>query len=249
MTSTPRRIRGIGIALIAMLTLLIPVTTGTAAAAATICNKYCDTRDPALSPDDRQPVTATIYSRGITLHFDDTDAMGWASITNGSPTDEVWLDRSFDGGRTWSSGSKLGDTTIPSGQRGWRTLMYNVDDWSSLGVGALRACGKAGDRDEIACTAWARTTWNAWSRPTAAATALMQSYNTSTGLFDTTGWWNSANALTAIIDNIRVTGMGSYSYAVATTYDRQLGAQGGQSATTTSTTRAGGGSPGSTRTT
>lgn len=42
--------------------------------------------------------------------------MGWASITNGGPTDEVWLDRSFDGGRTWSSGSKLGDTTVPSGQ-------------------------------------------------------------------------------------------------------------------------------------
>jgi hypothetical protein len=32
----------------------------------------------ALSPQDRQPVTATIYSRNIALHFDDTDAMGWA---------------------------------------------------------------------------------------------------------------------------------------------------------------------------
>ncbi|WP_371543431.1 glycoside hydrolase family 76 protein [Streptomyces sp. NBC_00554] len=230
MNSAARRIRRIGTGLIAALALLIPLTTGVATAApkATICNKYCDARDPALSPGDRQPVTATIYSRTLTLHFDDTDAMGWASISNGSPTDEVWLDRSFDGGRTWSSGSKLGDTTIPSGQSGWRTLMYNVDDWGNLGVGALRACGKAGDRPEIACTTWARTTWNAYSRPTAAATALMQSYNNSTGLFDTTGWWNSANALTALIDNIRVTGMPSYKYAIAITYDRQLGAQGGQ---------------------
>ncbi|WP_405994918.1 glycoside hydrolase family 76 protein [Streptomyces sp. NBC_00986] len=229
MTSTARHIRRVGTGLIAALALFMPVSTGVAnaAAQASICNKYCDARDPALSPGDRQPVSATIYSRSIALHFDDTDAMGWASITNGSPGDEVWLDRSFDGGRTWASGSKLGDTTIPAAQGGWRTLMYNVDDWNALGVGALRACGKAGDRAEIACTAWARTTWNAGSRPTAAATALMQSYNLGTGLFDTTGWWNSANALTALIDNIRVTGMGSYKYAIANTYDRNLSAQGG----------------------
>ncbi|MCT9008659.1 glycoside hydrolase family 76 protein [Streptomyces rhizosphaerihabitans] len=199
-----------------------------ASAAASVCNKYCDTRDPALAPQDRTPVSATLFSRSITLHFDDTDAMGWASLDNGSPGDEVWLDRSFDGGRTWSSGSRLGNTSVPTGQRGWRTLMYNVDDWGNLGVGALRACGKAGDRTDIACTAWARTTWNAGERRTAAATAQMMFYDNSTGLFSTTGWWNSANALTALIDNIRVTGMGSYKYAIARTYDRQLGSQGGQ---------------------
>ena len=217
-------------AVMAALILSVSASGGAAVAATartSICNKYCDARDPALSPQDRQPVSATIYSRNIVLHFDDTDAMGWASIANASPTDEVWLDRSFDGGRTWASGSKLGDTTVPSGQTGWRTLMYNVDDWNNLGVGALRACGKAGDRAEIACTPWARTTWNAYSRPTAAATALMQSYDLGTGLFDTTGWWNSANALTAVIDNIRVTGMPSYKYAIADTYNLELSAQGG----------------------
>jgi predicted alpha-1,6-mannanase (GH76 family) len=215
----------IGALLLASVPLLVQTTA--AQAATTICNRYCDTRDPALSPGDRVPVTAAIYSRQLTLHFDDNDAMGWAAITNGSPTDEVWLDRSFDGGRTWSSGSKLGDTTIPSGSTGWRTLMYNVDDWGNLGVGALRACGKAGDRAEIACTPWARTTWNAGNRRTAAATALMMSYDNGTGLFDTTGWWNSANALTAIIDNIRITGMASYQYTVANTYNRQLGSMNG----------------------
>jgi predicted alpha-1,6-mannanase (GH76 family) len=195
--------------------------------AAAICNKYCDGRDPALSPTDRQPVTATLYSRSIALHFDDTDAMSWASIDNGSPGDEVWLDRSFDGGRTWASGSKLGATKIPASARGWRTLMYNVDDWATHGVGAMRACGKASDRPEIACTPWARTTWNAYDRRTAAATALMQFYDYNTGLFSTTGWWNSANALTAIIDNIRITGMPSYRYAIANTYDRNRNAMGG----------------------
>jgi hypothetical protein len=229
MPSSRRAAATVGAAALAVATLLGQVIAGTQAAQAAsgICNRYCDGRDPALSPGDRVPVTATIYSRQITLHIDDADAMGWAAIAGGSPTDEVWLDRSFDGGRTWSSGSKLGDTTIPSGQTGWRTLMYNVDDWANLGVGALRACGKAGNRAEIACTAWARATWNAGSRATAAATALMMSYDNATGLFDTTGWWNSANALTAIIDNIRVTGMASYEYAVANTYNRQLGSMNG----------------------
>ncbi|GAA1164118.1 glycoside hydrolase family 76 protein [Kribbella jejuensis] len=194
----------------------------TMTAQATICNKYCDARDPALAPKDRTPVSTTLFGRTITLHFDDDDAMGWASIENGNPGDEVWLDRSMDGGRTWSGGSRLGNTAIPTGQRGWRTLMYNVDDWNNLGVGALRACGKAGDRTDVACTPWARTTWNAWDRRTAASTALMQDYNLSTGLFDTTGWWNSANALNALIDNIRVSGMKSYTYAIGKTYDLNL---------------------------
>ncbi|MFH9037986.1 glycoside hydrolase family 76 protein [Streptomyces sp. NPDC017966] len=217
--------------LVLALCALLPRTASaddTASAAAGICNKYCDGRDPALSPGDRTPVTATVHARSIALHFDDADAMGWASLGNGGPGDEVWLDRSFDGGRTWSSGSRLGNTGVPSGQRGWRTLMYNVDDWGAHGVGALRACGKAGDRPEIACTSWARTTWNAGDRRTAAATGLMTFYDYSTGLFDTTGWWNSANALTAVIDNIRTSGMGSYTYAVARTYDLNVNARDGQ---------------------
>jgi hypothetical protein len=221
----------VSVSAIALLATGIPAgaatTTAAPAANAPICNRYCDDRDPVLSPGDRSPVTATIFGRRISLHLDDADAMGWASIDNGSPTDEVWLDRSFDGGRTWASGSKLGDTTIPAGQHGWRTLMYNNDDWNNTGVGALRACGKAGDRPDIVCTAWARTTWNAGNRRTAAATALMALYNNGTGLFSTTGWWNSANALTAIIDNIRVTGMGSYRYAIGRTYDLNVNTHGG----------------------
>jgi len=85
----------------------------------------CDTRDPALARGDRAAAQSSVWSRNITAHVSDPDNMGWASIDNGNPGDEVWLDRSFDGGQTWTpDGSKLGDTFIPTGDRGWRTLMY-----------------------------------------------------------------------------------------------------------------------------
>lgn len=172
-------------------------------------------------------MSSTLYGRSVRLHLSDNDVMGWASIESGSAGDEVWIDRSFDGGRTWASGSRLGATVVPAGSSGWRTQMYNVDDWDTAGVGALRACGKAGDRPEITCTGWARVNWNAWSRSTAAATSLMMSYDRGTGLFGGNGWWTAANALTAVLDNARLSGMPSYQYAIASTYDKNINAQGG----------------------
>lgn len=216
-----RPLRALWVAAAVVTAVLVP--SAPAPASTGICDTYCDGRDPALATQDRVPVSATIAGRTISLHLSDNDVMGWASTSNGGPGDEVWLDRSFDGGLTWSSGSKLGDTSAPSGTTGWRTLMYNVDDWSNLGVGALRACGQPAGQTGIACTAWARVNRNAWNRPTAAATGMMMFYDRGTGLFDTTGWWNSANALTAVIDNVRVTGMPSYKYAISTTYADQGG--------------------------
>jgi hypothetical protein len=224
MSKSLRRLAAFAVVLTGAVLLHAPA----AQAATVICNRYCDGRDPALATTDRQPVVATLYGRTFRVHVNDTDAMAWGSVDNGSPGDEVWLDRSFDGGRTWPDGSRLGDAAIPAGSSGWRTSQFNVDYWSTNGVGALRACGKAGDRPEIVCTAWTRSTWNAWDRRTAAATALMMRFDRGTGLFDTNGWWTGANALTAIIDNIKRSGMHSYQYAIATTYDKNINAQGGQ---------------------
>ncbi|GAA4207012.1 glycoside hydrolase family 76 protein [Streptosporangium oxazolinicum] len=219
------------LAALTVVTTAAPALAGPAqavsGAAATICNRYCDGRDPALSPSDRQPVSSTLYGRRFTVHVNDTDSMAWATVDGGTATDEVWLDRSFDGGRTWVD-SRLGATTIPAGASGTRTAMFNVDDWANQGVGALRACGKAGNRPEITCTAWARSTWNAADRRTAAATALMMRYDRANGLFDGNGWWTGANALTALIENIQRSGMGSYRYAIANTYDKNLNAYQGQ---------------------
>jgi Glycosyl hydrolase family 76 len=214
--------------LVTATTLLVQVQTSGAAQAAAVCNRYCDGRDAGLATADRVPVSSTLYGRVVKVHVNDTDAMAWASIESGQGGDQVWLDRSFDGGRTWTAGSRLGDTTVPAGSGGWRTGQFNVDEWSSNGVGALRACGKAGDRPELTCTAWTRSTWNAWDRRTAAATALMMRFDRATGLFDSNGWWTGANALTALINNGQRSGMTSYRYAIASTYDKQINARQGQ---------------------
>ena len=206
---------------------LVPLPFAAApASAATICNRYCDARDPGLSPSDRVPVTAALYGRTFRLHVNDTDAMAWGTVDAGQGGDEVWLDRSFDGGKTWEG--RIGNTAVPAGNSGRRTMQYNVDDWGARGVGALRACGKAGDRPEIVCTAWARSNWNAWDRRTAASTALMMLWDRNTGLFDGNGWWTGANALSAMIESIRVSGMHSYEYVIPETYNRNVNSRLGQ---------------------
>src|SRR5262245_52029742 len=113
------RARSTGLVAAAVVAVSFAVPAATANAAE-VCNIYCDRRDPAVAQGDRIAGTSTVWSRQIVLHISDGDNMAWASIDNGDPGDEVWLDRSFDGGRTWTDGSKLGDTTIPSGRRGWR---------------------------------------------------------------------------------------------------------------------------------
>lgn len=66
-----------------------------AALSANVCNLHCDLRDPALASGDRTPPQATVWGRRIGLHLSDPDNMGWASIDNGDPGDEAWLDRAL----------------------------------------------------------------------------------------------------------------------------------------------------------
>lgn len=48
--------------------------------------------------------------------------------------------------------------------------------------------------------------------------ALQAWYDPATGLYKTTGWWNSANALTVLIDYARVTKSAEYNYVIANTF-------------------------------
>ena len=194
---------------------------------ANICNIHCDGRDASLAAGRRVPVTVDLFGRHFELIISDQDDMGFARVSNGNPGDEVWLDRTFDGGNSWSADSRIGNKAIAAGAREATTVMFNFDEPNNnFRLGALRACGKAGDRTEIVCTAWARSTVHAGSRIEAAANALMQYYNNN-GLWTTAGWWNSANCLTAIIDYMRQTGDRTYLYAIGTTFDKNRGAQWG----------------------
>lgn len=188
---------------------------------AEVCTISSDGRDPALAQEDREAGRATVWGRTVKVHLSDADNVAWASIDEGDPGDEVWLDRSFDGGLTWEpDGGKLGLTKIPEGAAGTRTMLVDVDVPAARRIGAIRACGRAGDRPEIACTPWVRSTVAAATPIDAAATALMQFYDQDTGLWRTTGWWNSANALTSMLDYSRHTGSTTYRYAVGLTFEK-----------------------------
>jgi predicted alpha-1,6-mannanase (GH76 family) len=52
----------------------------------------------------------------------------------------------------------------------------------------------------------------------AAVAALMGWYNTASGLWDTTGWWNSANALEAVIDYSLRTNTTTYQDLISNTF-------------------------------
>ncbi|WP_344658610.1 glycoside hydrolase family 76 protein [Catenulispora subtropica] len=191
-------------------------------------DRYPDGRDPALASADRSAASASQWSRSILLHVSDPDDMAWASIGNGQPGDEVWLDRSFDDGATWGSGSKLGDTTVPAGQTGWRTMMDDFHDRLTEQVGVLRACGKAGDRPEIACTGWVSPALGGRAN---GAAALMQYWSPRSGLWSGSFGWTDANALTTMIDYAQRSGDHGYDYVIGQVWRHNLRNDGSQVST------------------
>ncbi len=56
-----------------------------------------------------------------------------------------------------------------------------------------------------------------------AAAALQKLYDTNSGLFPSTGWWNSANALTALIDYSARTGSSTYLGDITNTFSKNSG--------------------------
>jgi hypothetical protein len=181
-----------------------------------VCDQYCDQRDPAAAGGDSQPVApTTLAGRQISLHVDPSSGMAWASIADGQPGDEVWLDRSWNEGASWPDGSSLGRLSVPAGATGVRTTMVNtVDDISRLFGGAVRACGRAVSGQNGSCTSWARP---ADQRAAAAADALMWSYDPNNAWWPSS-WWNSAAALTTLIDYLRTSGSTRYDWVIGQTY-------------------------------
>ena len=55
------------------------------------------------------------------------------------------------------------------------------------------------------------------SEATKGIATLQSWYTTSTGLYQTTGWWNAANAITALVNYSRVSGSHQYLPSIANT--------------------------------
>jgi predicted alpha-1,6-mannanase (GH76 family) len=65
-----------------------------------------------------------------------------------------------------------------------------------------------------------RATGNYRVRADAGMAALQSFYNSSTGLWDTTGWWNCANALVTTIDHAVRTNTTTYLGNISNTFDK-----------------------------
>lgn len=168
-----------------------------------VCSTRCDGVGAGSGTGDAKPVPdTTLAGRDIALHVD-SSGMAWATISGGAAGDEIWLDRSWDGGATWPDGSSEGRVSVPAGATGTGTVEINIDDpLGRLYGGSVRACGRAVTGSNGSCTAWARATT---TRPSAAADALMWSYDPYNAWWPSS-WWNSAVALTSMIDYMRATG-------------------------------------------
>ncbi|WP_405904855.1 glycoside hydrolase family 76 protein [Streptomyces sp. NBC_00828] len=187
----------------------------------TVCDTLCDGTDPGQAAGDDQPVpSTTIYGRTVRLHVDQKNSTAWGSIEGGGAGDEIWLDRSWNGGTSWPDGSSLGRTGTPSGSTATRTKMFATRDPRGLLYGgAVRACGREAAHNEGSCTAWVRP---APTRGRAAADALMASYDPYEGWWKSS-WWNSAATLTALIDYARTSGTHDYDWVIARTFDQNKG--------------------------
>lgn len=178
-----------------------------------VCATACDGTDSGTG--DVQPVApTTLNGRVISLHTDSA-GMAWAALANGRAGDEVWLDRSWNEGASWPDGSSLGRTSVPSGAGATHTVRYNIDDpVGRLYGGAVRACGRAVEGQNGSCTAWSRP---ATGKVASAVDALMYSYDPWTAYWPSS-WWNSAVALSTVIDAMRQTGDTRYAWIVGRTF-------------------------------
>lgn len=150
-----------------------------------------------------------VWTRTITLVRGDGAAA--ASIENGQPGDSAWLDRSDS--RFHPRDEIFGAASIPASTAAQRGPFYRYAG------GLLRACGKAADRPEIRCTRWAGPADPPPDQRMRAVERLLERYDHETGLWEhDASTWQSAKALTTVIDYMSRTGDRQYLGYVDETY-------------------------------
>ncbi|MCO1574311.1 hypothetical protein M8C13_00880 [Crossiella sp. SN42] len=113
--------------------MLTAVTPGAAQAA-----EGCTTKYPKTA------AVVTLRSRAIELRYN-SQGCAWGRILRGSPGDLIWVDRSFDRGRTWQP--HLGIRQIDTGGS------QHTEPFNNKG-NLIRACGKVSNYPEVHCTTW-----------------------------------------------------------------------------------------------
>lgn len=181
-----------------------------------VCEGTCDGYAPADDAVAEQPVpTATLTQRSIDLNLD-AEGLAWATLTGGTAGDEVWIERSWNGGTSAPGGTFLGRTSVPDGSTDATSAAYNTRDTrAKLYGGVARACGRVASSQATACTQWARSSSD---RAGAAADALMFSYQPHEAWWRSS-WWNSAVAIHTVIDYQATTGDDTYDWAIDRTFE------------------------------
>ncbi|MEU7020041.1 DUF2690 domain-containing protein [Streptomyces sp. NPDC046203] len=132
-----------GIAVSAM-ALLLGVAGGTAQAAQTTTTGTTGTLACSTS-SATTPRTATVDTIHIELRYSTSSRCAWGRITNADPGDQVWVDRSSNGGSSWS------------GPLGLTTVQYGTDTYTPAYSDAgyvMRACAWNDTTGHIKCTGW-----------------------------------------------------------------------------------------------
>ncbi|WP_198671831.1 glycoside hydrolase family 76 protein, partial [Desertihabitans aurantiacus] len=179
-----------------------------------VCREVCDGADPTGPLRDSAVEPREVGQRRVALRVDATGA-GLAEVTRASAGDEVWVERSWDEGVSTRDG-RLGRTTVPGGATTASTGVFPAaEPRLKMAGGALRACVRLAATDETGCTGWTRP---AVDRAAAAVDALVFDYDPYTAWWPSS-WWNSAVAISTVIDYQRQTGDDSYAWMVERTFE------------------------------
>lgn len=182
------------------------------------CDTVCDGAPHGTATDQVPVADATAVNRSVRLHFDEHGA-GWASISGATTGDRVWLDRSWNEGASIAGGSQLGVTTA-TGPTASTAGFVAAEPRLKLAGGSLRACVLVAAAQQSVCTAWARPSVD---HAAAAADALAYSYDPYTAWWPSS-WWNSAVAITTVVDYQRTTGDTRYTWMIDRTFEVNKGA-------------------------
>lgn len=178
------------------------------------CDRVCDGVPHGTATDQRLG-SAGLAGRRVTLHADEHSA-GWAGVTGAAPGDAVWLERSWNEGASVAGGTDLGRTTVSSGASSAETTaVVAAEPRFKLAGGSLRACLLVAGSQQRVCTQWARP---AVDRVAAAADALVYDYDPYEAWWHSS-WWNSAVAITTVIDYQRTTGDSRYAWMIDRTFE------------------------------